>query len=489
MRKIIITVLLLILCLDNIFAQDMLGTWGSNYGGVSSSFQNPAFIANSKLYMDINLVGVGFSYYHNDTYLEEADSYLYEFLHKTVGLPKQTAKTNYYHNNLPELVKAYISSRELGPSFMLNNGKNAYALSFSMRQFFSLNQLPDGLANLTKYGSIDSSIIRREGYNVNQPIRGAGLVWGETAFTYARVLKSDTKDVITVGATLKYLIGVGGGHVYVDNVDFGMQDRNTLLINNSYLQAGFSLPYDYNSSRDQVNYDRQYKLGKGLGTDLGFSIQHNSRLHNIQRFSRYCEQEFEPYDYRFAVSLIDLGYIRFKYHVTTGTYKNSTPIPYDLRKFSFNSTQDAIDQLNSLYPNPDTTKKKFSILLPSAISFQYDKRITNNIYVTAGGIVGIPLGRNALHRPSQLAIIPRYESDIFEISMPLSLYDFTKPRLGLSTRIFFLTLGTERLISLGGVHDYYGYDFYASIRLNFMKLFRMQFIKGQCRESSTHPCF
>jgi len=73
--------------------------------------------------------------------------------------------------------------------------------------------------------------------------------------------------------------------------------------------------------------------------------------------------------------------------------------------------------------------------------------------------------------------------------MPLSFYDYTKPRLGLSARIFFLTVGTDRLLSLNGVHDYYGYDFYASIRLNFMKLLRMNYIKGQCHESLTHPCF
>lgn len=469
----------------------MLGTWGSNYGGASSAIQNPALIANSKLYMDINLVGAGLSYYHNDSYLEEFDSYFYELLHNKIGFPKQTAKSNYYANHRPEFVNANISARELGPAVMLNSGKNSFALSFSMREFLSLSHFPDPLANLTKYGSANPDLIAHGGYNVTQPIRAAGMAWSETAFTYARVLKSDNQDVVTLGATIKYLVGYGGGYVYVNNIDFATPSNTSFSITNSYLNTGISLPYDYNATQDNVSLDKQFKKGKGFGTDLGFSIQHNSRRHNIQRFSRLCEQEFEQYDYRFAVSLLDVGYIKFKDHVASGTYTNNNtkPIVYDLRNFTFNSTQAAIDELNSLYGvTPNATGNKFSVLLSSAISFQYDKWIKDNIYVTAGGIIGIPLGKNALQRPSQLAIIPRYESDIFEVSMPVSLYDFKNPRLGLSTRIYFLTLGTDRLISLGGVHDYYGYDFYASIRLNFMKFFGMQFIKGQCPESS-NPCF
>ena len=74
MQKSLIILLLLACCYFNSQAQDMLGTWGSNYGGVNSAIQNPAFIANSKLYFDINLVGANFGYYHNDSYIEETDS-------------------------------------------------------------------------------------------------------------------------------------------------------------------------------------------------------------------------------------------------------------------------------------------------------------------------------------------------------------------------------------------------------------------------------
>jgi hypothetical protein len=492
MLKTIITLLLLVCCFVGSQAQDMLGTWGSNYGGVNSAIQNPAFIANSKLYFDINLIGANFGYYHNDPYLEETDALTYELLHlKKYGFPVQAAKTNYYLNNEPEFENSFISSRQMGPSFMLNKGRNAFAFSFSVREFVTATGIPDAIGNLIKHGVADPEVIAHGPYTFSNPIRFAGMAWDETAITYARVLKSDTKDVMTLGATVKYLTSIGGGYLYIQNLELGMTSRNMLSVTNSNASLGFSLPVGYNQGKSDFGYNSNYKFGKGFGTDLGFTFQHNSEYHYAQRFSKLCEQEFQQYDYRLAVSLIDLGYITFKNNAISGSLVNTKPINYDINNYEFFSIQSAVDTINKRFNPADSslTRKKFTIYTPTALTVQYDKRITDNIYVTAAAIIGIAVSKSAIARPSQLAIIPRYESDIFEVSMPLSLYDYTKPRLGLSARIFFLTVGTDRLLSLNGVHDYYGYDFYASIRLNFMKLFRMNYIKGECHESLKHPCY
>ena len=492
MQKSFITILILVSCFITSQAQDMLGTWGSNYGGVSSVLQNPAFIANSKLYFDVNIVGANFGYYHNDSYLEESDSYMYDFLHlKKYSFPIQAAKTNYLLNNEPDYEKTFITSRQMGPGFMLNIGRNAFAVSFSVREFISATGLPDPVANLIKHGTAVPSVILKGPYSFTKPIRLAGMVWDETAFTYAHQLKSDTKDFITLGATLKYLTSTGGAYLYVKNVDFTMKSQNILSVSNANASVGMSIPLGYNQGKGELRYDPNYKFGKGWGTDLGITIQRNSDNHYVQRFSKLCEQEFQQYDYRIAVSLIDLGYITFKNNAISGSLVSTKPIDYNINNNKFFTIQGAVDTINKRFNPADSslTRKKFSIYTPTALSFQYDKRITDNIYVTAAAIIGIPVSKSAIARPSQLAIIPRYESDIFEVSMPLSFYDYTKPRLGLSARIFFLTLGTDRLLSLNGVHDYYGYDFYASIRLNFMKIFRMNWIKGQCYESSKHPCY
>jgi hypothetical protein len=492
MAKRILMLLLLVSCLCAAQAQDMLGTWGSNYGGVSSAIQNPALIANSKLYADINLIGANFGYYHNDSYLENPDSYIYEYLHtKTIGFPIQASKTNYYLTHEPEFENGFVAVREMGPAFMINSGRNAFAISYSLRQNVSITGIPDAIGAILQNGIADPSIIAHGAYNFNQPIKVSGMVWSETAFTYARVLRSDTRNIMTLGGTLKYLTGYGGGYLNIDNLGFSMPSKNILSLSHSSSQIAMSIPFGYNDGNNNFGYDANFKNGHGFGTDLGFTLQHNTDDHYVQRFSRLCEQEFAQYDYRLSVSLIDLGYITFKNNALSGTLSNTKPINYDINNYQFFSIQDAVDTINNRFNPADSsiTRKKFSIITPAALSFQYDKRITDHIYVTAAALIGIPISKNEIQRPSQLAIIPRYESDIFEVSLPLSLYQYTRPRVGLSARIFFLTLGTDRLFSLSGVHDFYGYDFYASIRLNFMKIFRMNYIKGECHESLTHPCF
>jgi len=492
MGKRIITLLLLVSCLCVAHAQDMLGTWGSNYGGVSSAIQNPALIANSKLYADINLIGANFGYYHNDFYIEETDSYLYDLLHsKKYQFPSQASKTNYLTSNPPEFEKAFVSSRVMGPAFMLNIGRNAFAVSFSVREAFSESGIPDPVASVIKHGTALPSVISNGPYSFSNPIRTAGMVWDETAITYARQIKSDTRDVITLGATLKYLTSIGGGYLYIKNVDFGMTTPNDISVSNVNASLGMSIPVGYKEDNQDLAYNPNYKLGKGFGTDLGITIQRNSDDHYVQRFSRLCEQEFQQYDFRLSFSLIDLGYITFKDNAISGSLTSKKQIVYNINNKNFYTIQGVIDTINNYFNPADSslTRKKFSIYTPTALSFQFDKRLTENIYITAAAILGIPVSKSAIQRPSQLAIIPRYESDIFEVSLPLSLYQYTRPRVGLSARIFFLTLGTDRLFCLSGVHDFYGYDFYASIRLNFMKIFRMNYIKGECHESLTHPCF
>jgi hypothetical protein len=493
MKKNISVSLLLLLIVHVIYGQEALGNWGSNYGGVASSFQNPALIANSRLYKDINLVGGGFSFYHNVEYLEDTMSNGKNFFHDVLGLPHSDARRNYYKANRPSLDKGYLMSRELGPSYMLDRGTDAFSITLSTRQFASFNQIPDVISRLIKNGYADIATVAQRSYAFEQPMRAAGMSWAEIAGTYARRLPSSSNDLMTLGVTLKFLMGQGGAYAYVNNFNVQFQNNLNVQINQSNLQSGISLPYNYAATSTNVGWNGKVSSGIGFGTDLGFTLIHRRFNKNTVNSNRYCDQEFEDYDYRLSVALLDIGAVKFNSNTRSLSTSNSTPVYYNLSNFSFHSTQNAIDQVLSLYnikgADSLNTFKHFSVILPTAISLQYDVRIMEKVYSTLATVIAVPLGKNSIIRPSQIALIPRYESDHFEISLPLSLYEFVKPRLGLALRIYCLTIGTDRLISMGGASDYFGYDAYASIRINFMKFFKASFIKGECPESSKSPCW
>jgi hypothetical protein len=64
---------------------------------------------------------------------------------------------------------------------------------------------------------------------------------------------------------------------------------------------------------------------------------------------------------------------------------------------------------------------------------------------------------------------------MFEVSLPVTLYDWTKPRIGLSARFRGFFIGTEKLSGYFSFSDFTGLDFYAGLKLSLHK--------GDCRRN------
>ena len=71
-----------------------------------------------------------------------------------------------------------------------------------------------------------------------------------------------------------------------------------------------------------------------------------------------------------------------------------------------------------------------------------------------------------MRRPALIAITPRYETRLFEINLPVSLYDFRDPAIGLAVRIYSLVIGTEKLGTFLNLTDVRGMDVYFSLGIN-----------------------
>ena len=112
--------------------------------------------------------------------------------------------------------------------------------------------------------------------------------------------------------------------------------------------------------------------------------------------------------------------------------------------------------------------------LPTALSVQMDINYTGNWYINGILIYPLMLRSAGIVRPAQLAVTPRYETDHFEVDLPVSMYDFKRPRIGISMRLFFLTIGTDKLGGFFNLSDFTGMDFYMALKWNFLK--------GQCHE-------
>jgi hypothetical protein len=107
------------------------------------------------------------------------------------------------------------------------------------------------------------------------------------------------------------------------------------------------------------------------------------------------------------------------------------------------------------------------------LSVQFDYRLTNKFYINSILVHPLVTSEASVVRPSQISLTPRFETDYFEVAMPVILYNYRYPRIGLSARFHKVVIGTDKLGAFFGVKDFTGMDFYVMVKL--------QFFKGNCR--------
>ena len=106
------------------------------------------------------------------------------------------------------------------------------------------------------------------------------------------------------------------------------------------------------------------------------------------------------------------------------------------------------------------------IILPVAMSGQFDYSVTPNVYVNASIIQRIYFSKYEIQRPNQVAVTPRYEKRNWEVAMPYSLYNYKYSRIGLAGRYKWIVLGTDKLGAFLGTNDLTGFDFYFGFKFS-----------------------
>lgn len=462
-------------------AQEMLGMTQSNYAGINTLMVNPSSMLNSRNWLDINLIGLDVFADNNYVFMPKEDFWIFDLLSSNYVPPKygKYERPIMVADN-SNLKNAYINQRLNLPSVMLANFTEAYGLSFSYRTAVSGRRIPFDVANFSYYG-LEHAAQQRIEYNDNN-FSFAGISWGEIALSYATILKHKRFDLWTGGISLKYLLGTGGGYAKINNVRYVVLNDSTVDIRNLDAEVGFGAPINYSTN----TYPGPGGLfpGRGLGFDVGVTFIRSPReLKNIYR-DRLCSQRYEDYKYRIGISLLDVGRIKFASNAQKHVYDNVSHFWEDL-DLGFDNLNDILRDVSQRFygsPTASLTDTIVSVGLPTAFSLQYDYHYDKNVYLNGTAIIGLPIfGDVSVERPSQIAFTPRYESKAFEASLPLSLYNFHTPRIGLALRFYSFTIGTEKLGSLLGMTDFYGTDLYLSLRLVFRK--------GECREpKSSTPC-
>jgi hypothetical protein len=362
---------------------------------------------------------------------------------------------------------------------MLLWNHHAFALTTSVRSVLSLHNVPYELVNFVYLG-LGYQPQHNIRYIDNKPFTISGMAWGEIGFSYAYTFHALGFDQWSAGISVKRLFGFGGMYLHSRQMDYTVLNDSTFRIYNADADGGIALPIDYYNNTP--NFNPLFK-GGGFGFDVGVTYQRLSRFHQIDYSGSVCGKPYEDYLFRIGVALIDLGGIRFRNNAVKMRIDNKSSYWENVNSINYSNILTMLDTISYKFYG-DTTSAyiddKFLLWLPSALSVQFDYHLRKNWYFNASLMYGFPLASGSLARPAVISLTPRYETRMFEASLPISLYDWSLPRIGLALRIYGLTIGTENFGGFFSFSDFTGLDLYFSVKLFFNK--------GNCANKGPAEC-
>ena len=456
-KVIAIAILMLTLSYTTLFSQEQLGLKLENYSGVNSLLLNPTYQTTSPFSWDINLVSAGVFFDNNYAYVRDAS--ILDVINNSdavrplpdldpdVDNMDEFLIMDYYDGNNRKRVSSLTTV--MGPSLLINLKSGfSFGVFTNFRAAVSVRKLPPSL----NYYRFEEQL-NNEVFSV-EPFKVATMAWSEIGFNLSRQIEI-AEGSIAFGGNLKVLNGYEAAY-FNNRSNFNLQriDDDSLYFENLDVEFGYT---NSNVDSDQFALNRN---GMGVGLDLGFTY--------INSF------DDGDYIWKAGAALVDIGRISFsknavKHRVITDfpvdidvdDYDNSGTIEEKLSLFSYQTMYDSL---------ASSQAGNFNIWLPAALTAYGDYRVTKNVYANVLLVQGLPLGENAIGRDNILALTPRYEHRWFGAMLPVSLYNYSKLRVGVSARLAFITIGSDNLGSFFKQSELTGSDIYVGIKVNPFKL-------------------
>ncbi len=361
-------------------AQDELGQSLSNYSPTTTLKLNPASIADSKVWLDIHLVGAGLSVYNDFAYLP-GNEFNWSMLWKN---PESIPDPNFNRTRASYMANAEAFAQL--PGFSLVLGRNSVALNSGVRSITDIRGLPEHLANYAIEG-FQWADQMGEAYTVND-LRLASLNFAQVGLTYSRMLKVESNEILSAGISVNRLIGIGGAGIIIENWDYSVLDSLNLQTSSINGQYGVTEP--------------AFNNGRGWGVDLG--VMYKKTRNNVGSYiphdpSTGCRTS--DYFHKIGFAVLDLGRISFDPVFYAGNFSNTDPVvwedysnadPQDLEEL-INLLDDEISD-GTVNANDTPEAEKFRMLLPTAMSFQYDRWVKGPFYLGTTMVQGFGRKKN-----------------------------------------------------------------------------------------------
>jgi hypothetical protein len=439
-------------------AQDQLGIAGSTRSPINTVWNNPSTIVDSRAFIDFNLVGVDVFARNNLAYLD-GKSFSFSTADE-ITMPLFNDNKKRYH--------VYADAQVHGPSVYFAVKQHSFAILSSYRVMADVRGLPGEITDYIPEG------LRVPDYmgQVRQikDVRLHGLAWGEVGLSYGTIISRQGNAIWQLGLSAKRLFGTAGVGLRLDDWTYVVRDS-------SHLETQiFRGEYGFNDPTQGSLFP-----GKGWGGDIG--ITYKVRKSESSSYQPHSPCTDGDYLYRIGVSILDIGRINFKGPFYRNVFDQSEGSQWE--NYAGSNADDVADLDSLINSNFALVKDnaddvRFLMRLPTAFSAFIDYNLTKGFYIYGTATVGLPRKNNlGVQRAAYIGVAPRWEKKRFEVSLPMSLYEWRSPQVGLCFRFNSIIIGSDNLGWLLFNQDIYGADIYLALKYTIFRHPKCRTKKGK----------
>jgi hypothetical protein len=435
-------------------AQEMWGISNSNYSGNMGIFLNPSTIVGAPYKYEINLIAADLFAENTYFYFPKEENAV---LRTLTGNPPEGKKYFFLKSDGRE--NGFGHALIIGPSYINNsNDEFAWGLHTAFRSELSATNIPATLAHML-YDGFNSPQFYNQKLS-HKPFQAAMATWGELGGTYGRVYSQSETTYLKWAATGNVLIGFNGMYIDASKFDHTLIDSSLMTIHSMRAQFAHAPANDDDDSFLGLR-------GAGLSTTLGVTYMKN-RIGGGFACNNNNDR-IKKYKYRIGVSLMDLGMIHYFNESRVSNIVTSTDRDWIAIDSVKTSSISSADSLLLSHIGGATKEESFNVILPLALSVQFDYSIRPYLYANLSVVNRIRFAANQIARGNQVNVSGRYETRKFEANLNFSYFEYKQPSLGLGIRYRWFVIGTDRLLQLFSLTDVQGFDLFFGIKFQFCK--------------------
>jgi hypothetical protein len=432
-------ILFFLLCSLGLLSQEKFGIVNSNYHPVSSIHWNASSSADSRTYMQLNLVGVNAGVMTNAAYLPQFSFWSFMKSGWKIGTPQTTTskQKKWIYGNL-------VAD---GPTFTFSKKNFGIGVFARGRSVVDARRIPYQVTNMLLNGS-SNGLSESDKLHVKNA-KLSNMTWLEYGLNFAYMVKKRRNDIISLGGNVKYLTGIDLVYVNLDKLDA------TYSPNNIEVQQ---------LSGKLRTVPPAFGSGKGWGLDVGATYRKMlSHIDNYNAHSRSSKCGFVDYKYKVGLSLRDLGYIKFG---------GGTKASLD-GSGSFNTVAGDSTYQQRLEANFNTVQQEgvpVTAMTPAALSGQFDYNFENDFYFNVSVNKSILPNRVIAAQSSDLiSFAPRFETRLVEVAVPVTFQRFMYPQLGFAFRFRSFVVGFDNVLPFAIRKNTSGLNVYFNLAIALFK--------------------